>query len=112
MDDLNTPGFLANLNKLIKDFDLIKTEEDRSIFKSKLILCGEILGILQEEPSSWFNEELENIDKNKIDKLVASRLEAKAQKDYAKADLIRNELSKMGIKIKDTDSGTDWSIES
>ena len=112
MDDLNTPGFLATLNKLIKDFNLIKKEEDRSIFKSKLILCGEILCILQEEPSSWFNEELENIDKNKIDKLVASRLEAKAQKDYAKADLIRNELSKMGIKIKDTDSGTDWSIES
>ena len=112
MDDLNTPGFLANLNKLVKDFDLIKTEEDRSIFKSKLILCGEILGILQEEPTSWFNEELENIDKNKIDNLIATRLKAKAKKDFVKADLIRNELSKMGIKIKDTDSGTDWSIES
>ena len=45
MDDLNTPGFLATLNKLIKDFNLVKIEEDRSIFKSKLILCGEILGL-------------------------------------------------------------------
>jgi cysteinyl-tRNA synthetase len=70
-----------------------------------------LLGILQEEPSSWFNDELKNIDKNKIDNLVATRQEAKAQKDYAKADLIRSELSKMGIIIKDTDSGTDWSIE-
>ena len=111
MDDLNTPGFLANLNKLIKDFNSIKDEE-KSIFKSKLILCGQILGILQESYSSWFAKDETNIDKNKIEDLISNRLEARAKKDFVKADLIRKELLDMGIEIKDTDTGTEWSITS
>ena len=111
MDDLNTPGFLANLNKLTKDFNSIKDEE-KSIFKSKLILCGQILGILQESHSSWFAKDETNIDKNKIEDLISNRLEARAKKDFVKADLIRKELLDMGIEIKDTDTGTEWSITS
>ena len=38
-DDLNSPGLIANLNKLIKDFSLIK-DQDKPLFKSKLILIG------------------------------------------------------------------------
>ena len=111
MDDLNTPGFLANLNKLTKDFNSIKDEE-KSIFKSKLILSGQILGILQESHSSWFAKDETNIDKNKIEDLISNRLEARAKKDFVKADLIRKELLDMGIEIKDTDTGTEWSITS
>ena len=97
--------------KLIKDFNSIKDEE-KSIFKSKLILCGQILGILQESHSSWFAKDETNIDKNKIEDLISNRLEARAKKDFVKADLIRKELLDMGIEIKDTDTGTEWSITS
>ena len=67
---------------------------------------------MQESHSSWFAKDETNIDKNKIEDLISNRLEARAKKDFVKADLIRKELLDMGIEIKDTDTGTEWSITS
>ena len=107
-DDLNSPGLIANLNKLIKDFSLIK-DQDKPLFKSKLILIGKVLGILEYDTSKWFTSELsESLDVKKIEDLISSRLKAKSEKDYKVADAIRQELLDMGIEIKDTDIGTDW----
>ena len=46
---------------------------------------------------------------NKVEELIAKRLEAKKAKDWATADAIRNELTEMGIALKDTPQGTTWS---
>ena len=107
-DDLNSPGLIANLNKLIKDFSLIKNQ-DKPLFKSKLILIGKVLGILEHDTSKWFISELsETLDVKKIEDLISSRLKAKSEKDYEVADAIRQELLDMGVEIKDTDTGTNW----
>ena len=53
MDDLNTPGFIANVNVLVKSY-LSASKEKKGILKSKLVLLGNLLGILQEDPYSWF----------------------------------------------------------
>jgi cysteinyl-tRNA synthetase len=107
-DDLNSPGLIANLNKLIKDFSLINNQ-DKPLFKSKLILIGKVLGILEHDTSNWFISELsESLDVKKIEDLISSRLKAKSEKDYKVADAIRQELLDMGVEIKDTDTGTDW----
>ena len=61
MDDLNTPGFIANVNVLVKSY-LSASKEKKGILKSKLVLLGNLLGILQEDPYSWF--ESDKLDKN------------------------------------------------
>ena len=112
MDDLNTPGFIANVNVLVKSY-LSASKEKKGILKSKLVLLGNLLGILQEDPSSWF--ESDNLDKNineeEIEALIVERNEAKMNKDFEKADVIRAELMSKGIELMDSSSGTSWKLK-
>ena len=112
MDDLNTPGFIANINVLLKDY-LSAQEEQKSILKSKLILLGSLMGILQEDPKSWFevNESNINLSKAEVEALISERNEAKKNKNYERADMIRDELMEQGIEIMDSSSGTSWKVK-
>ena len=112
MDDLNTPGFITNINVLIKDYSS-SPEKQKGTLKSKLILLGSLMGILQEDPKSWFeiNQSNKDFNKEEIDNLISERNEAKINKDYAKADMIRDELMKKGIEIMDSSSGTSWKVK-
>ena len=112
MDDLNTPGFIANINVLIKDYSS-SPEKQKGTLKSKLILLGSLMGILQEDPKSWFeiNQSNKDFNKEEIDNLISERNEAKINKDYAKADMIRDELMSKGIEIMDSSSGTSWKVK-
>ena len=110
LDDLNTPGLLANLNKMIKEFKNI-SDKDLPEFKSKLLLANELMGICQEDYLDWFNHDKEGLDTNMIDALILERLDAKKNKNFDKADSIRQQLLDMNIEIKDTESGTDWTLK-
>ena len=111
LDDLNTPGLLANLNKMIKDFRSI-SNEDLPKFKSKMLLATNLMGICQENYLDWFSHNDKNLDTNKVTSLISERLNAKKNKDFEKADAIRKKLLDMGIEIKDTKSGSDWNLKS
>ena len=111
LDDLNTPGLLANLNKMIKDFRSI-SDEGLPEFKSKMLLATNLMGICQENYLDWFSHNDKNLDTHKVAKLISKRLDAKKEKDFEKADNIRQKLVDMGVEIKDTESGTDWSLKS
>lgn len=103
-DDLNTPQVLAELNKLIK-------EKEGAELKSDLLAIGDIIGILQENPSDWFVSDEEGLTEeevSRVEHLIAERMEAKDNKDFKRADEIRDELLKMKIEIKDTREGTRW----
>ncbi len=103
-DDLNTPQVLAELNKLIK-------EKEGTELKSALLAIGNIMGILQESPSDWFasNEDgLTDEEVSKVEQLIAERMAAKENKNFARADEIRDELLAMNVEIKDTREGTSW----
>ena len=108
-DDLNTPKVLMELNALLGDISN-KTEDEKKSIKIDLLSTGKILGVLQEDPSSWLKIGLaENkADPKVIEKLIESRNKARANKDFKLADSIRDELSSMGIEIEDTSSGTIW----
>ena len=110
LDDLNTPGLLANLNKMIKDFRSI-SNEDLPKFKSKMLLATNLMGICQENYLDWFSHNDKNLDTHKVAKLISERLDAKKEKDFEKADKIRQKLVDMGVEIKDTESGTDWNLK-
>ena len=111
LDDLNTPGLLANLNKMIKDFRSI-SDEGLPEFKSKILLATNLMGICQENYLDWFSHNDKNLDTHKVAKLISERLDAKKEKDFEKADKIRQKLVDMGVEIKDTESGTDWNLKS
>ena len=51
-----------------------------------------------------------NIDVTKVDELIASRIKAREEKDWAKSDEIRDELLAMGVEIHDTPEGTHWEV--
>ena len=105
-DDLNTPGLIAELHKLVKDFN--NSHSNKSEIKINLNLISKALGILQDDSYKHVSEEL----KKQINTLILKRTEAKDNKDYELADKIRNELLDLGVEIKDTSSGTDWNLKS
>ena len=105
-DDLNTPGLIAELHKLVKDFNT--SNSNKSEIKIHLNLISQALGILQDDSYKKISEELES----KIHALISKRKVAKDSKDYELADKIRNELLDLGVEIKDTSSGTDWNLKS
>ena len=105
-DDLNTPGLIAELNKIAKDYN--SDASDKESVKSKLLLIGSVLGIFQDKSFNQVSEEL----RQKIEVLIAKRNNAKKDKNFDMADQIRNELNELGIEIKDTSEGTSWNIKS
>jgi len=97
-DDLNTPMVMAELNALAKN-------GDPAVLKA----AGNLLGILQQKPEEWFGGDgLSEADEGWIIDLIAQRALAKTEKNFARADAIRKELSERGIAIEDTPQGTVW----
>ena len=68
---------------------------------------GGVLGLLQQEPSA-FLQKTEGVSAGDIDKLIQERNQARAQKDWATADKIRDQLSTQGIVLEDKDGHTVW----
>jgi cysteinyl-tRNA synthetase len=67
-----------------------------------------LLGFGGKDPYSYFQIGIDEEQKARIEALIAQRSEAKKNKDFAKADAIRDELYAMGITIMDTPEGTVW----
>lgn len=105
-DDFNTPGLIAELNKIAKKYSS-DDKDNKQIIKSKLTLIGSVLGLFQDKA---FNEIPVDV-KSKIDDLINKRDIAKKEKNFDLADDIRNELNEMGIEIKDTNDGTSWNVK-
>ena len=106
-DDLNTPGLIAELNKIAKEYNS-DDEANKKIIKSKLSLIGSVLGIFQDQSFNEISDDL----KNKVEDLISKRNDAKIEKNFDLADLFRDELAELGIEIKDTSDGTSWNVKS
>ena len=98
-DDLNTPQAMAELNALLK-------EENSSALKGRLLAAGKVLNILQQDPKEWLG--FGGDGDADIDALLEERAAAKAAKNFARADEIRDELAGQGIEIIDTPEGSKW----
>ena len=105
LDDLNTPGLLANINKLIKNAGSLE-EGDKPYLKSNLLLIGKVMGILEDQSYNQISDEF----KDKVDSLIEDRSNAKKKRDFELADKIRSELIELGIEINDSPEGTTWKV--
>ena len=75
--------------------------------------AGKIFGILNENPKKWLGigETVKEIDRQYIEKLIKERNQSRIDKNFQKADEIRNELSELNIEIEDTKDGTIWRLK-
>ncbi len=105
-DDLNTPQALAELSQLADRARL----EGTAAAKAALLGGGALLGLLQQEPEVWFRRGECTIDEARIEDLLQQRRNARAARDFARADAIRDELGALGIAIEDGAHGTRWSV--
>ena len=112
-DDFNTPVMISYLFEGVKHINLIKdgkeslTEADLNELK-KLYndLCFVILGLKDETAKSDNSEVIGNL----VDMIQQLRKTAKADKNYALSDKLRDDLNRAGVKIKDTKDGYEWSL--
>ena len=113
-DDFNTASAIAVLFDLVRDINRAKAEgsEQQHELASLLRYLGGVIGLLQEDPESYLKSGTgqagSGLSDTAIDELVAQRLQARAAKDWANADRIRDELSAAGIVIEDGSDGTRW----
>nr|WP_321439243.1 cysteine--tRNA ligase [uncultured Hyphomonas sp.] len=109
-DDLNTPEALAELSRLAGEANTAADQKDTVAManaKANLLEAGKLLGLLTLTPKDW--EQGGDDDGNaRIDALVQARVDARAAKDWAEADRIRNELAAEGIEIMDGAGGSTW----
>jgi cysteinyl-tRNA synthetase len=112
LDDLNTPRALAELFSLSKQANVAESQEGKIRLKAALLQSGEWLGLLQQDPEAWFAGAVSEVDSAEINALIAERLEAKANKDWVRADEIRDILTSKDVVLEDSAVGTLWRIES
>ncbi|MCK5726044.1 MAG: cysteine--tRNA ligase [Thiotrichaceae bacterium] len=111
-DDFNTPKALAVLFELAHDCNRQRDSQPEQALQTAALLkkLGSQLGLLQTEPELWFKgiDTESDMSDDQINDLIAQRNLAKQEKDWAKADDIRNQLSELNIALKDGAQETTW----
>lgn len=125
-DDFNTSAAIAQLFKICKKANIMLKnnkipEVEKVNILSRTILnikrVYSILGLMQQEPSEYIEDIKQKylsklqIDRSEIESLVEERTVAKGNKDYSKADEIRDSLDSKGIILNDSKEGTTWDIK-
>ena len=107
-DDINTPGYIANLHKLYDKANK-GNDEDKKIFNSA---CN-FIGLLQETKEEWLNHKKGKIEisEKEIENKIDLRNKARADKNYKEADKIRDYLLDKGVLIEDKDGKTIWKFK-
>jgi cysteinyl-tRNA synthetase len=108
-DDFNTPLALSVLFEMVRE---INTQRDAQNISAAVSIAGVlkklsgIFGILQQDPETFLQADIAQQDQEKIAQLVTARNEARANKEWEKADQARKALLEMGIVLEDTAQGT------
>jgi len=105
-EDLNTPGYIAKLHQL---FEKANNGEDKELF----ISACKFVGLLNENNQQWQNykKNKASINETEIEEKIDLRNKARENKDYKKADKIRDELLDKGVLIEDKDGKTIWKFK-
>ena len=103
-DDFNTADAISAVFELVKFANINVTENGSAAYAGSVLdilekLCG-VLGIITDRKEEALDGDIEE--------LIAARQQARKDKDFAKADEIRDRLLAMGIVLKDTREGVKW----
>lgn len=104
-DDLNTSDAIASIFELVSHINITANENSSKEYLEKLNdVFSELTGVLN------IVQKRNSIDTKKIEELIEQRALAKKERDFEKADKIREELKKMGVELLDTRAGTTYKI--
>lgn len=111
-DDFNTPIALSVLFDMTHEINKIKDTDIDAANKlgSQLKHLANIMGVLFEDPETYLlsNIAVDEADVKKVEALLAERITVRAEKNWARADEIRDTLQAMGVVIEDGAQGTTW----
>jgi len=105
-EDLNTPGYIANLHQL---YEQANKGENKELF----ISACKFIGLLNENNEQWekYKKDKASISETEITSKIDLRNKARANKDYKEADRIRDDLFDKGVLIEDKDGKTLWKFK-
>ena len=126
-DDFNTAAALGQLFDLCRALNRFQdsrspkpTPEEKKILAQgvqRMRECAKVLGLLQRSPEEFFREHrrisltLLGIDQAEVEGLIAERVQARKEKNWARADEIRDRLAEMSIVVEDKADGTRWRVK-
>lgn len=112
-DDFNTPEACAVLFDMVREVNRLKESdlEAAASLAARVQQLAEVLGVLQLEPDAFLQAGAAGkIDSAAVDALIQARLQARAEKNWAESDRIRDELTAMGVVLEDGKGGTTWRL--
>ena len=107
-DDLNTPVALARLHEFAGALNKAGDAAAKAEAKARLLAGGQVMGLLGQDPEDWFRRPAEGLTDMDIEALITARADARAAKDFARADAIRDQLQAQGIALEDGPAGSKW----
>ena len=115
-NDLNVPGALVRLHELASALDNAETEAARIRAKASLLASADLFGLLQQDPGTALAalnqrtavQQAAALPDSRIEALVAEREQAREQREFARADALRDELAAAGVLVEDNPQGSTW----
>ena len=107
-DDLNTPAALAALHALAGQVRAAPDPARRAELAAALRQAGALLGLLGQDADAWTRAGAG--DATRIETLVAERAAARAARDWARADALRDDLAALGVEVEDVDGQSRWRV--
>jgi cysteinyl-tRNA synthetase len=109
LDDLNTPKAMSELFALAGEANKAATPQEKAAAKGRLLAAGALMGLGQDDPDAWFGlTGMDPAERAEIDALIEKRQAARAAKDWAVADEVRDELNARRIQVDDGPEGSTW----
>ena len=108
-DDFNMPVAVSVLFDIVKDLNkLDSSSQEAKDTAGVLRKLGLILGILEGDPSQFLQGDTNQDFSAQVELLIAKRIQARTEKDWAAADAVRDELSALGVILEESKAGTSW----
>lgn len=112
-DDFNAPEACAVLFDMVREINRLKESDLQAAagLAARLRELAENLGVLQLDPEAFLRSGAEGkVDAAEVEALIQARLAARADKNWAESDRIRDQLTAMGVVLEDGKGGTSWRL--
>lgn len=112
-DDFNSPEACAVLFEMVREVNRLRDSDLAAAagLAARLKSLAGLLGVLQLEPDAFLRAGAEGkVDAAEVEALIQARLQARAEKNWAESDRIRDQLTAMGVVLEDGKGGTTWRL--